>query len=506
MHDLKPTDLQDLRSLGKTQFEMLYRISQLLNRVTYPDNLIEEALDLVVAVIHAERGLFVRWEEAENRFSIIAARNVNREKITDLSEFSSGILQRVIAEKQPCLYHNVQSDPQFSQFESVLLHSIQSVVGVPIIYRGQIWGVILADSRENRREFTEENLLFLDFFSNLVSLALDRIIRFEELERENQILRNRLQAAQPLPDMIGESAPMRRLAALIHRVARTDATVLILGESGTGKELAAHAIHKLSPRAKNPYLAQFCGSIPDTLLESELFGYKKGAFTGAAADKKGLFEVADGGTFFLDEVGDVSLALQAKLLRVLQNQEIIRLGDTKAMKVNVRMVAATNQDLKQLVQKGKFREDLFYRLNVFPITLPPLRDRREDIPLLAQFFIRKYAGRDVALHPEALKKLRQYSWPGNVRQLENTLQRALILCDGDKLLPEHLIPEDAEESDPKSFKGSLKEFEKQLLLGRLEKFSGNRTRAAQSLGVSVRWVQLKLKEMGAEPPPDGNEW
>lgn len=496
MNNLNLHNLTEIRALGKEQFEILYRISQMLNEVAYKDSLIAEALDLVIQVIKAERGLFASYDAAAKQFSIVAARNVRREEIADLSEFSSGILQKVISEKKPCLYHDVQSDPNLSQFESVMIHQIKSVIGVPIFQRGQVWGVILVDSRENRAEFSEENLLFLDFFSNLVSLALDKIIRFEALEDENVILRKRLEASHQIPDMIGEGPAMRKLAALIHRVAATDATVLILGESGTGKELVARAIHQLSARRNNPYLAQFCGSIPDTLLESELFGYKKGAFSGATADKKGLFEVADGGTFFLDEIADISLALQAKLLRVVQNQEFTRLGDTKTKQVNVRILAATNKDLKQFVQEGKFREDLFYRLNVFPITLPLLRERREDIPLLTRHFIKKYGRKEMPLHPDALNKLYEYPWPGNIRQLENTIHRALILCDSDKLHTEHIILDDEEKIDPKNFEGSLKDFEKRLLLNRLEQFEGNRTLAAKSLGVSVRWVQLKLKEMG----------
>ncbi|MCB0305822.1 MAG: sigma 54-interacting transcriptional regulator [Calditrichaeota bacterium] len=496
MSDIRITPLSDLRSIGKAQFESLYHISRLLNRLVYQDSLIEEALDLVVKVIHAERGLFVRYDAEGNAFSIIAARNVNRERLTDLSTFSSGILQQVIDKKAPCLYHDVQSDPNLSQFESVLIHQIKSVIGVPIFHQGEIWGVILADSREDRREFTDENLTFLDFFSNLVSLALDKIIRFEALEQENRILENRLQATQAVPDMIGESQPMRQMAAMIHRVARTDATVLILGESGTGKDLAAQAIHKLSARKNKPFLAQFCGSIPDTLLESELFGYKKGAFSGATSDKKGLFEVADQGTFFLDEIGDISAALQAKLLRVLQNQEIMRLGDHKITRVNVRIIAATNKDLKALAATGEFREDLFYRLNVFPIVLPPLRERREDLALLAEHFIRRYAAREVGLSAAALQKLRDYHWPGNVRQLENVIQRALILGDGGALQPDQIILDDDGDPTLPDFAGTLKDLEIQLLQARLKKYDGNRTLTARSLGVSVRWVQLKLKEMG----------
>jgi Nif-specific regulatory protein len=264
MKSLDLNNLSDIREIGKDQFDILYHISQMLNKVVYKDTLIAEALDLIIHVIKAERGLFARYNEAENQFSIVAARNINREKIADLSEFSSGILQKVISEKKPCLYHDVQSDPKLSQFESVMIHQIKSVIGVPIFYGGQVWGVILVDSLENRAEFSEENLIFLDFFSNLVSLALDKIIRFEALENENVILRNQLEATHHIPDMIGESIAMRKLAALIHRVARTDATVLIFGESGTGKELVARAIHQLSARRNNPYLAQFCGSIPDT--------------------------------------------------------------------------------------------------------------------------------------------------------------------------------------------------------------------------------------------------
>ncbi|MCK5076617.1 MAG: sigma-54-dependent Fis family transcriptional regulator, partial [Calditrichia bacterium] len=260
-------------------------------------------------------------------------------------------------------------------------------------------------------------------------------------------------------------------------------------------ELVARAIHDLSQRKIKPYLAQFCGSIPETLLESELFGYKKGAFTGASSDKKGLFEVADEGTFFLDEIADISLSLQAKLLRVLQNREIIRIGDTNSHKINVRILAATNKDLKQLVKEGNFRDDLFYRLNVFPITLPPLRDRRDDISLLASHFIEKYSTKKINLSASALKKLCEYFWPGNIRQLENVIQRALILCDSGKLQSEHIILEEEESEKVGDFAGTLKDIEKKLLFSRLEEFNGNRTLTAKTLGVSVRWVQLKLKEM-----------
>jgi Nif-specific regulatory protein len=485
--------IEKIRLISKEQFDALYKISTILNSTYYTDALIKQSLDLVIEVVNAERGLFVQYDEANNSFSIIAARNIQKENIEDLSAFSSGILQKVIERKEPCLYHDVQSDPNISQFQSVQLHNIKSVLGVPIINEDKIWGVILVDSRMNRKEFNDENLIFLDFFGNLVSLALDRITKFESLEIENLLLKNQVETANRIPELIGESTAMQKLALLIHKVAKTDATVLLLGDSGTGKELIAKAIHTLSNRKDKPYLGQFCGSIPDTLLESELFGYKKGAFTGASSDKKGLFEVAHGGTFFLDEIADISLALQAKLLRVLQNKEIMRLGDTKVIEVDARVIAATNKDLKQLVKEEKFREDLFYRLNVFPIKIPPLRERTGDIPLLTKYFIKKFTGRTIQIDNAAMKVLEEYSWPGNVRQLENVLQRALILSDDDRLLPEHIVLE--EDSDESNFTGTLRDFERILLMKRLKIYQGNRTATARSLGVSVRWVQLKLKEM-----------
>lgn len=493
MDEIIKQNFESVRLLEQSQFELLYQISKALNSAEVKKTLFEETLDIIIKIIDAERALFVMYDESSGNFSIVAARNVNQENITDLSGFSSGILQKVINEKKPCLYHDVQSDPTLTQFSSVLIHNIKSVLGVPIFRGNKIAGVVLADSQINRKQFNEENLLFLDFFSNLVSLALDRINQYEMVLDENRVLKNQIQTIGKIPELIGNSMSMKQLTEMIHKVARTDATVLLLGESGTGKELAAQAIHRLSNRKSKPFIAQFCGSIPDTLLESELMGYKKGAFTGATSDKKGLFEVAHTGTFFLDEIADISMALQAKLLRVLQSKEIIRLGDTAPIKIDVRIIAATNKDLKALTKEEKFREDLFYRLNVFPIQLPPLRERRGDIPVLTEYFVSRFFGRKITIPHETIKKLEDYPWPGNVRQLENVLQRASILCDGDTLQPEHIIIDENEEM--LNFNGTLAEFEKLLLMKRLKEFGGNRTQAAKSLGVSVRWIQLKLKEI-----------
>ncbi len=482
-----------IKNLSREQFEALQSISQLLNREVYEEDIVNDMLDWVLHVVNAERVVFARYELAGESFQLIASRNVNKEVTNRLEDFSVGIFRQVVLRKQPVLYHDVQNEQGLSQFASVLIKKIRSVIGVPLIKNDEVWGVIVADSQSDRREFTDSNLLFLNFIANLVSLALDRAVKLRVLAEDNLLLKRQVEEFREVPDMIGSSKAMKDLFKLINRVAASDATVLLLGESGTGKDLAANAIHRLSSRRENPFLAQFCGSIPDSLLESELFGYKRGAFTGAAGDKKGLLEAADNGTFFLDEIADISQALQAKLLRVLENREIIRLGDTQPRKINVRIITATNKDLQQMVKEGTFREDLFYRLNVFPIRIPPLRERKEDISLLAQHFIEKLGRSELKLGRFSLLKLEKYHWPGNIRQLLNVIQRALILCDGERIEEEHIIIEEQQET--MSFSGTMEEFEKRLLLKRLEEHNGNRTQTAESLGVSVRWVQLKLKEM-----------
>jgi Nif-specific regulatory protein len=487
------SNINHIKTLSKNQFEALSQLSQLLNSNTIKDNLIENSLDLVINVINAERGLFTKYNSQKNEFSIITARNIEKENIKVLSNFSSNMLNEVLKKKEPVLYFDLQSNPKTSQYDSIQLQNIKSVIGVPILQNNSVWGVILADSQTNRQEFTEENLAFLKFFSNLFSSALERINFVEKIQDENQILLNKVQANEKLPNMIGNSKAMRVVAKLFHKVAQSGATVLIYGESGTGKELAAKAIHELSKRKEEPYLAQFCGAIPDNLLESELFGFKKGAFTGANNDKKGLLEVCDKGTFFFDEIADISSSLQAKLLRVLENKEIIRLGDTVVKKIDVRIVAATNKDLKELVDEGVFREDLFYRLNVFPIKLPPLRERKDDIPLLVDSFIKEFSDEELTVSVGAMKLMLGYNWPGNIRQLRNIIQRAVILCSSNIIDTEHILLE--EKNDESPFSGTLREYEKQLLLKRLDELNENRTATAKSLGVSVRWVQNKLKEI-----------
>ena len=278
-----------------------------------------------------------------------------------------------------------------------------------------------------------------DHLLALIRRALDH----KDLARENTLLKERFSRELEVPEILGDSPALKGALDQVRRVAPTDATVLLLGESGSGKELFAKAVHHLSGRRAHSFFPINCAAIPDNLLESELFGYEKGAFTGAAGTKRGKFEIADKGTLFLDEIGDLSLGLQGKVLRVIEQRRFERVGGTETRSVDIRLVAATNKDLKALAAQGTFRQDLFFRLSVFPITVPPLRERVEDVPILARHFAKKFAAEQkrrgtVTLPPETLRALQAYSWPGNVRELENAIERALILGEGDRLLPEHL--------------------------------------------------------------------
>ncbi len=339
-----------------------------------------------------------------------------------------------------------------------------------------------------------------------VGLLIRKILDHKNLVLENILLRQKLEEKYEFEDLIGKSAVMQNLFGLIRNVAPTQATVLITGESGTGKELVAKAIHTLSPRRYQPFIALSCGALPDTLLESELFGYEKGAFTGAGHTKKGRFELADGGTLFLDEIGEISLKTQIDLLRVLQEKEFRRLGGTEVIKVDVRIISATNRDLPEALRQGIFRGDLFYRLNVVAIPLPPLRDRKEDIPLLAKHFLKRYAieiNKKVdRLEPRALESLMNYNWPGNVRELENAVERAVVISQSRELTEKDFAflqsgPTPLAEGGIKN----LQELERLHVLRVLDENHWNISKSASELGIDRVTLYNKIKKYGLERNP-----
>ncbi|PYN06439.1 MAG: hypothetical protein DME02_16010 [Candidatus Rokuibacteriota bacterium] len=333
---------------------------------------------------------------------------------------------------------------------------------------------------------------------------IDNALASRALRRENANLKAQLRERYGLPGLIAQSPAMQAVLDLVERVAPTDATVLIQGESGTGKEVIAKAVHHASPRAARPFVAVNCGAVPETLLESELFGYVRGAFTGAAGGKLGLFEEAGGGTLFLDEIAEMPATLQVKLLRALQSGEVRRLGATQAATIDVRVLAATNGDLARRISQGSFREDLFYRLNVIQVTLPPLRDRREDIPALAEHFLARAAaklGRTLRLSPPVLERVLRYPWPGNVRELENAIERAAILSRSETVEPDDLPPHVSAglqlgPSPALPRQVTLAEAERAHILTTLERFGRNHSGAAEALGIGRTTLWRKLKEYG----------
>ncbi|HEX7402307.1 MAG TPA: sigma-54 dependent transcriptional regulator [candidate division Zixibacteria bacterium] len=345
------------------------------------------------------------------------------------------------------------------------------------------------------------------FDTDHLSVLIKRALENRRLMAENVLLREELGHNLGYAEIIGKCGKMQEVSRLIQKVAPSDSTVLLLGESGTGKELFARAIHSLSNRKNGPYVAINCAAIPRELLENELFGSERGAYTGSVARKMGKFEIAQGGTIFLDEVGDLDIALQAKLLRVLQDKTFDRFGGTKTLSVDVRLIAASNADLKKAIDKKEFREDLFYRLSVFPINIPPLRERREDIPELAAYFVKKYCAEmkkpNKSISTEAMSLLDKYHWPGNVRELENTIERAIILCEGKRILPEHLAIRISTPNEIRLREGAgLKEVgqyaqaeaERGLIVRVLNQVRGNKRKAAQALKIDYTTLFEKIKK------------
>ena len=488
---------QDLTVRRGHGLEALLMISQLVTSVRGLAELKVRLLEQLLDIIPAERAIVVIEEGANESFTTVYGRK--KAVLEEPVPVSRTILNKVKRERTAILSkHILQSE--FGRSKSLYGAGVESVLCAPLQVGRQYQGAIYLETTE-RQGFDEEHLRLLTIISGISAVAFQRSWHLEQLEAETERLRADLDLQH---NMVGESSQMRELYTLISRVAATESTVLIRGESGTGKELAARALHKNSVRASFPFVAINCAAISESLLESELFGHEKGAFTGAIALKKGKLEVAHRGTLFLDEIGELAPTLQSKLLRVLQEQEFERVGGTKPLSIDIRLIAATNRDLEQGLKDGNFREDLYYRLNVVNIEIPTLREHLEDIPLLVQFFIAKLGakcGRTVSgISEEALSLLENYHWPGNVRELQNVIERAIVLGSGQLILAKDL-PRELQRLEnsagvlPSSFHEAVREKKKELILAAIVRTGGKMSEAARLLDLQPTYFHRLVRTL-----------
>ena len=487
----------------------LLEISQALSSTLNFKAALHRVLEVLERHHNMVRGMITLLNEEDGEIYIEAANGISSDGARARYRLGEGITGRVIESGKPVVVPQVSREPLFLNraAKRELGDKEFSFICVPITLNRKAVGALGVDLPFKKDRDYDRAVKFLKVVASMVaqSLKLQRAIEAERqrLMDENIHLRQELRERYDFSNIIGNSGPMRQVYEQMAQVARTNTTVLIRGESGTGKELIAHAIHYNSPRAKKPFIKVSCAALPETLIESELFGYEKGAFTGALTRKKGRFELADGGTIFLDEIGDLNLSTQVKLLRMLQEREFERLGGTETIRVNVRLIAATNKDLEKAIAEGAFREDLYYRLNVFTIFVPPLRERKPDILLLADHFLEKYSrehGKNIKrISTPAIDMLMSYHWPGNVRELENCIERSVLVCEGSVIHAHHLPPtlQTAEASGTVvnlSLAEAVQAYEKDLILDALKTTRGNRAKAARLLKTTERILNYKVKK------------
>ncbi|MDQ3265982.1 MAG: sigma 54-interacting transcriptional regulator [Myxococcota bacterium] len=469
--------------------------------VTYEiDRVLENLMDEAIALTRADKGFLILLEGNELRIKV--ARNLNKENIEDAIErVSDSIVTKVVKTGRPLIIADALDDPEFKASESVVNLKLLSVMCVPLMQKGQLFGLIYVGNDRLVNRFEPKSLDMLTIFASQASLLVQNALLVNELRLENTELKKKLED-QRYGDIVGSSPGMREVYKRIDKIAQTDISVLITGETGTGKELIARELHRRSPRLKGPFITINCGAIPENLLESELFGHVKGAFTGAVVTKIGKFQAAIGGTLFLDEIGEMPLQLQVKLLRALQEKIVYKVGDNRGEPVDIRVVAATNKVLEDEVKKNTFREDLYYRLNVVTVRLPPLRERGDDLGVLGKYFLQKYSkefnSRAKGFTPAAAIAMKKYSWPGNIRELENRLKKAVVLADKALLGPDDLDlkPENLDPIMPLA--QAKEEFQKRYINEVLERNNGNRTKTAKDLGVDPRTIFRHLEKLEAE--------
>ena len=479
----------------------LLKISRVVHAIRDLEELQAQLLDLIFEVIPAGRGAILLSDGAGLEFNCLYARTRQAGQ-PQLVRVSRTIARQAMKDNVAILGVDVAASGALREVESLAASEVRSLLCVPLTVFQRVIGCIYLDSTNATNRFQEDHLQLVAAIAGISAVALDNARRLQWLEQENQRLTTEVRQEQSL---VGEGARMKEIFQFLARVAPTESTVLIEGESGTGKELAARALHRNSHRGNKPFVAINCAAIPETLLESDLFGHERGAFTGAAVQKKGRLEVADTGVVFLDEIGELAPALQVKLLRVLQEREFERVGGTHTIKVDIRLIAATNRDLNDAVRAGQFRQDLYYRLAVVRLTMPPLRERREDIPMLVRHFVQKYAKRSKVkpkpVSREAMAALVNYEWPGNVRELENAIERALVMGSAEMVrledLPESLLEqESAAEMHEGKYHASVKELKKHLIIDAVEQTRGNYVDAAGILGVHPNYLHRLIRNLG----------
>ncbi len=493
-------------------YEELAALHAIAKILAQPSDLREE-LDQILNEMHVrlgmQRGMISLFDREKNEVWLDIAHDVNIEGMDVTYKPGEGITGEVALSGRPMAVANLGRAKHFLDRTGARRHLNRSELAflcVPIMYDNNVVGVLSADKVAREVEDLDRELAVLAAVAQLIAKS----VHIRALEEENKRLKKLVGAPRALSlDIIGHSKPMENIFELVAQVADSRTTVLITGETGTGKELIAQAIHLNSSRKKGPFIQVNCAAIPDTLIESELFGHEKGAFTGALHERRGRFEEANNGTIFLDEVGELSAAAQVKLLRVLQEKRFQPLGSSRVVTVNVRIIAATNRDLENDIQAGRFRADLFYRLNVFPIYMPPLRERGSDIILLADHFVLKYASemdKNVKnISAAAIEAFLAYKWPGNVRELENCIERAVLLTNTETVDIIHLPPSlqlkgaNADRKDAGKFSALIEAQEKALILDMLEATGGNQTQTAKMLGTTKRIIQYKIQKLGIDP-------
>jgi transcriptional regulator with GAF, ATPase, and Fis domain len=495
-----PPPGNDLSGVRKLQ-----AFSERLMARTSVEELLEAMLDDIVELTGADRGLLLLVSERSGRtFTIRAARNVRREAIADAEgSVSDSIVRQVLDSGRPLIVSDALTDTHFGKSESVMALQLSSVMCVPLLQQGEVVGAIYVGSNRIKHLFDRSQLDLLTIFAGQASLILQNAMLVTSLRADKEKLAEQLEDKR-FGEIIGACPSMLEVFRKLQKVATTDVSVLIGGETGTGKELLAKEIHRRSQRVNGPIVTINCGAIPESLIESELFGHAKGAFTGAVANRPGKFQAADGGTLFLDEIGELPLNLQVKLLRALQERIVYRVGDSRPEKVDIRVIAATNRNLEEEVRAGRFREDLYYRLNVVNLVCPPLRERGEDVVIIAKALLTKFADELKSpvrgFAPATLAAVRKYNWPGNIRELENRIKKALVLCDSALLRPEDLELDERQQTPILPLEKAKEEFQRRYVLEVLERNHGNRTQTARDLGVDPRTI-FRYLEKESNPMP-----